>query len=136
MSEYKKIIEETVNSIGMKDIDKIIDGLLTESSRLDSSLRQRVNAALEKAGFDGNGRWSRIGQALTDAHVVMGRFGIEPAEVANSHHLRQPKGALRMDIAFSNPDDAFSPDEISNSVLSFNWEDLGGGRYEVVAYLS
>jgi hypothetical protein len=60
---------------------------------------------------------------------------MEWGQVINSFPLNQPQGRMMIDLAFTNPEDSFSPTDISNSALAFQWYELGNGQYEVVAYL-
>lgn len=110
--------------------------LASMGRRLDSASRREGNAALRKAGFDGNGRFRRIGEALASAFKVLSRIGIEQDEVLNMGAFMGDSGARTIDLAFSNPDDPFSPEPISNSVLHFSWTELDSGALEVIAYLS
>lgn len=106
-----------------------------ENGKLDSSVRRAANADLVRAGLDGNGRFTKVGQALTAAFDVLGKYGIEPDETLSAHRHSQPQGTWPIHVAFSNPSDSFSPVSIQNSVLHFAWTDLGN-RFDVVAYLS
>jgi len=110
--------------------------VLAAGQRLDSATRRVGNDLLRKAGFDGNGRFRSIGYALNVAFGKLEKIGIEQGEVMNAHLFREPSGSRPLDIAFSNPEDPFSPTDISNSVLHFSWTELRDGVYEVVAYLS
>jgi hypothetical protein len=100
--------------------------------RLDPSTRQKANKALRRKGFDGNDRFKNHGEAINVAFSVLADFGIESDEVIQASRLRT-RGIY---LAFSNPDDPFSPVPISNSVLHFSWTEMDNGRYEVIAYLS
>lgn len=104
--------------------------------RIDSSTRSAINRDLEKAGFDGNGRFRRMGEALSAAFQVLEKHEIQPAEILNAHTFNQSKGHRLIELAFSNAADSFSPTSVSNAGLAFSWHDLGGERYEVIAYIS
>lgn len=106
-----------------------------ENGKLESTIRRQANQALIRKGLDGNGRFQKIGQALSTAFRVLGEFGIDPDEVLSADRHRAPSGTWPIRLAFSNPNDSFSPVPIRNSVLHFAWTDLGG-KFEVVAYLS
>lgn len=106
------------------------------SGRLDPSVRRQANQALRQAGLDGNGRFLKIGQALNAAFRALQPFGIEPDEVLSADRHRQPSGSWPIHVAFSNPDDSFSPMPIRNSVLFFTWTALDDRGFDVVAYLS
>lgn len=110
--------------------------LSAATPRLTPKVRAATNAALIKAGMDGNGRFNSPGAALGKASEVLAANGMEWGEVISSFPLRQPKGRMNIRLAWSNPDDPYSPTDISSSVLAVQWYQLDGGAYEVVAYLS
>lgn len=105
-------------------------------TRLDSRVRRQANAALIRAGLDGNGRFRKIGEALAKAFDVLNDFGIEPDEVLSAHKFPEAKGRANVELAFKNPEDPFSPEPIANSMLAIQWTELTPGRVEAVAYLS
>lgn len=107
-----------------------------ENGRLDASIRQKANKALIHSGFDGKGRFPKVGTALGVAFEVLAVYGLEPDEVLSAHRTMAPQGVWPIQLAFSNPLDSFSPIPVKNSMLSFSWTVLDGGRIEVVAYLS
>lgn len=119
-----------------KHLRPVLDHLKTSSAKLDSNLRRQANDALRKAGFDGNGRFRSVGSSITTAFRVLEKYGIEPDEVFSAFTYQKPEGVVPMRIAFSNPDDPFSPDAITNSVLHFSWTELRPDQFEIVAYLS
>lgn len=90
------------------------------TARLTPAARREANAALDRAGFGGRGRWRKPGSALAEAFTVLSEFGIEMDEVVNSHILDEPKGTYQVNIAFTNQEDSFSPTSISNSVLALS----------------
>lgn len=104
--------------------------------RLDSGTRRESNALLRKAGLDGNGRFRKVGEALTVAFDTLARVGIEPDETLNAHKFSGESGFRTIDLAFSNPEDSFNPESITNSTLAFSWTELRDGVFEAVAYLS
>ncbi len=106
-----------------------------ENGRLDRSVRQQANKDLIRKGLNGNGRFTKIGLALGVAFRVLTEYGIDPDEVLSAGRHRAEAGTWPIRLAFSNPEDSFSPVSIKNSVLHFAWTKLGD-RYEVVAYLS
>ena len=107
-----------------------------ENGRIDSSVKQAANSKLRHAGLDGNGRFLKVGHALSAAFEVLTKFGIEPDESLNADRHRHPNGVWSISLAFSNPQDSFSPVSVNNSVLHFAWSTLDNDRIEVVAYLS
>jgi len=112
------------------------DRRIARGITLDSSTRRKGNAALVRRGFDGNGRFRKTGQALAAAFEVLNDFGIEPAEVFSAWTYNQDSGSHGIRIAFTNPEDSFSPADITNSVLHFAWTTMDNGLVEVIAYLS
>ena len=110
--------------------------LSSASARLTPKAKSATNAALIRAGMDGNGRFKSPGEALGKASEVLAANGMEWGEVINSLPLRQPQGRMNIGIAMSNPDDPFSPTDINSSALAIQWYQLDGGAFEVVAYLS
>lgn len=105
-------------------------------NKLETALRQSVNAHLIKAGFDGNTPWPRLGQGLTHLTSVLSDEGIEVLSTFNSHLFMSDDGTVRMDIAFANAADPFSPVDIHNSILVIQYHKHQSGRYEIVSYLS
>jgi hypothetical protein len=110
--------------------------LAAMGKRLDSATRREANDLLRKAGLDGNGRFRSVGQALNYAFDALSKVGIEQDTTLSAHLFNAPSGTRGLDIAFSNKEDPFSPESITNSMLHFSWTELEKDRYEVVAYLS
>lgn len=107
----------------------------TSSARLIPSLKRAINKDLMRAGLDGRARFRKPEQGYTKALEVLADFGIELDEVVSSHLFKGPKGVVTVDVAFSNPEDSFSPDSISNSMLRLDFTDVGNG-YEMIGYMS
>jgi len=105
-------------------------------SRIDRGMRTKANAALRAAGFDGNGRFRSNSLALSKAWKVLEQWGIQPGEAVQAWTFRDPAGHVSIRLEFMNPDDAFSPVDLSNSMLSWQWHTHDNGQVEVVAYLS
>jgi len=106
-------------------------------ARLDSGLRRQVNADLVRAKLNGNGRFRKPEEAYSKALDVLSTHGIELDEVVSSHMFKQrPGGTLKVDIAFTNDADPFSPTSITNSILYIQFTELRDGVFEAVAYLS
>lgn len=107
------------------------------SVKLNNQFRREANRSLIKAGLDGNGRFRKPELAYSMALHVLSTLGIEQDTMVSSHRFRErPSGALRVDLAFSNPSDPFSPEPISNSILYLQFTELGPDRFEAIAYLS
>ena len=110
---------------------------LASGERLDRSLRQKINKAMERKGLEGNGRFRKPEEGYSRAVEVMQDHGIELDEVVSSHLFSpRPSGTVKADIAYSNEQDPFSPVSITNSILYLQYTELREGMYEVVAYLS
>jgi len=95
-----------------------------------------VNAALRKAGFDGNGRFRTVGHAHSAAGKVLGDFGYEFTDMLDAYRVKDDAKALSLDISRSNPEDSFSPVAVDNTAMHFSYTKLDEDRVEVVAYLS
>jgi hypothetical protein len=67
---------------------------------------------------------------------VLSKHGIEQDETIHSDYFRGDKRNFSIDLAFSNPDDPFSPVSIRNSMLAFSYTKLRDNHYECLAYLS
>ena len=104
--------------------------------RLESAVRSRVNVALDQAGLDGNRSFQTIGQGLAAIGNVFSKFGIEWDETLNAHMFRAETGQATLRIAFTNQEDSFSPQSISNSIVRVGWYQHQSGNFEVTAYLS
>lgn len=110
--------------------------LSAATTRLDPKIKTSANRALIKAGLDGNGRFRTSSEALAKANEVLSGVGVEWGEVINSFQLKPENGRVTIRLALSNPEDPFSPTDISNSVLAFHWTTLDADKIEAVAYLS
>lgn len=118
------------------DLANVVAHTVTAGRKLDSGTRQKANAALGKAGLDGNGRFRRIGEALNTIAKVLERFGLQQDDVFDANLFRGPKGNRTFAIAFANPDDPFSPETVDNSMLVVQWFEHRPGVLEVLSYLS
>jgi len=105
------------------------------SARLLPSLKREINKQLIREGFGGRGRWRKPEQGYAKALEVLSNFGIELDTVVSSHLFNRPQGSVVVDLAFTNEEDSFSPESISNSVLRLDWTDVGNG-YEIIGYMS
>ena len=110
---------------------------IAAGERLDRSLRQKINRAMERKGLDGNGRFRKPEEGYSRAVDVMQEHGIELDEVVSSHLFSpRPSGTVKADIALTNEADRFSPVSITNSMLYLQYTEVSDDRFEVVAYLS
>jgi hypothetical protein len=114
----------------------ILPLLKQAGEKLDSSTRKRVNKDLTRSGLDGNGSFRSTGDALNRISQVLNQHGMEAAEAFTAYELGKTEGNYRFAVAFSDPDNAFNPTPISNSLLVMSWYERESGNYEVVAYLS
>jgi len=104
--------------------------------KLDRKTREVINVDLRKAGLDGNGRFPSIGRALNAASNVLEKHGFEWGQVTSADLFRQrPGGTQSLLVAKKHPTDPFSPEEVSNSALSFQWTELRKNHFEVIAYM-
>jgi hypothetical protein len=99
-------------------------------------LRAQINDRLDREGFGGNKRFRKASNGFSEALAVLSEFGIESDVVVNSFWFNSEKGTLNHDLAWSNPDDPFSPEPIRNTALFFTWTVLREGSVEAIAYLS
>lgn len=99
-------------------------------------IREKVNDALEKAGFDGNGRFKNIADANNKIADVLRRYGLQLADVMSADLFREPSKTHNFRLEFINPMDSFSPIAFDDSMLRFSYFTHDTGRVEVVAYLS
>lgn len=116
---------------------RVFSQLLRQASgrTLDPRTRQEINSRLARAGLDGNGRFLKVGQALARAWEVLAGFGIEQDEVVNANRFLAPSGTVSIGLAWTNQEDLFSPEVVSNSDLYLQWTVLET-RVEVVAYVT
>lgn len=104
--------------------------------KLDKRTREAINRDLERAGLDGNGRFQSIGRALNAAHNVLEKHGFEWGQVTSADLFRgRPSGTQSILVAKKDPDDPFSPEEVGNTSLAFQWSELRKNNFEVIAYL-
>jgi hypothetical protein len=118
------------------DFNKLYEATGTSRGpRLDGGDRRKANKAIERAGMDGNGRFSSVSQALGKIWNTLSDFDLEPDEVV-SPIIRGDEGRFTQRVAWSNEGDPFSPTEIRNSMLAVFWTRLAKNSFEIVAYLS
>ena len=96
--------------------------------------KKSINDLLRKAGMDGNGRFRSVSEAISKASEVLNANGFEWGQVTSADLFRPPKGHQTILIA-KRTDDPFSPIEVANTALSFQYTELRPHTYEVVAYL-
>ncbi len=99
-------------------------------------IREKANDALEKAGFDGNGRFKTIGQANSKLADVLSNFGLQLGDVMSADLFREDSRTQNFSLEFVNPQDSFSPVAFDDSMVHYSYAKLSPDRIEVVAYLS
>jgi hypothetical protein len=109
---------------------------MCEASDLTNDERSRGNEKLRDVGFDGNGRFASMSNAMNALWGVMHQLDIEPDEAIAAARFLAPSGSTSVYLARSNKDDPFSPRAIDNSMLAISWTKMDNGYYEVVAYFS
>jgi hypothetical protein len=132
----KRQIIATLLKASRPDLANVVAGVVTAGRKLDRGTQQKVNKDLIKAGLDGNGRFKRIGEALNAIAKVLDKHGLQQDDVFSADLFRDNKGQRTFAIAYSNPDDPFSPETVDNSLLVVQWYELQPGMLEVVSYLS
>ena len=100
------------------------------------TIREKANDALEKAGFDGNGRFKNMGQANGKLADVLSKFGLQLGDVMSADLFREDSRTHNFSLEFVNPMDSFSPVAFDDSMMHFSYAKLSPDRIEVVAYLS
>jgi len=98
--------------------------------------REKANDALEKAGFDGNGRFRTVGQANSKLAEVLSNFGIQIGDVMSADRFREDSRTQNFNLELVNEDDSFSPVAFDDSTVHYSYTKLSPDRVEVVAYLS
>jgi hypothetical protein len=106
-----------------------------KSVGIDAKTRSAINAALDKAGFGGSKKWRKVGLALADAGGVIAKFGYEWDETLNANLFSGDSGTRSLHISKTNETDSFSPTQIGNTALFFQWTKLREDSFEVIAYL-
>lgn len=105
--------------------------------KLDRQLKSSINRSFERVGLDGNGRFNDPQQGYSRAVDLMDEYGVELADIPNSFDFKpRPTGVVRVDVAFTNQEDIFSPYAITNSVLVIQYTELREDVFEVIAYMS
>lgn len=108
---------------------------------LDRKTKSAANRALVKAGMGGKKKFDKAQHALATVQKILGEVGIEADEIVSSHHFSVPfgelaKGHFTVRLAFSDPSGRDQTVPITNSMLSFSFEELSKYKFEVIAYLS
>ena len=114
---------------------KTFQELREESSNtLPPDIRRKANSEFANSKLGGHPYFDTFGQGLNLALNILAKYGIEPAEMV-SPPLGN-KGRVRVPLAFTNKEDAFSPRPIDNSDLILTWDKVRHNGVEIIAYLS
>lgn len=132
----RQIIRTLIGADRIDLANAVARSLAIAGRNLDRKTREAVNLDLDKAGLGGRGRYRKVGEALNVIAKVLSRHDIQQDDSFDANLFRDDKGYRTFGIAFSNPDDPFSPEFIGNSMLVVSWTLLRPGSYEVVSYLS
>lgn len=105
---------------------------------ITSQQRRAINAAFSTKGLGGRVRYEKPAHGYADATHILGDFGIELQQPAHGMVFNPEDGTASFDLLWSNPDDPYSPQELTNSMLVVGWHRhmTGHGTYEVTAYMS
>jgi hypothetical protein len=105
--------------------------------KLPTSLKNKIAKDFKKAGLDGNGRFQKPQHGTAKAIEILNSHGIELDDVPSADYFRNKEsGRFNWHLAFKNKEDPFSPESISNSMLSVSYYQIAPNKYEVLVYLS
>lgn len=106
------------------------------TNKIDARTARAINGVLNRKGLDGNGRFRRAEDGYVIAVDTLRDFGIELDDVVHSENFRLDSNTLNIHLAWTNPDDVFSPISVHNRVLYLYFYKLDNDKYEVLSYLS
>ena len=138
-----EIISRAMSKLSMQSIDFITE--TDKPERVKAKERTKLNAALRKAGLDGNIRFKKIDHGISVVNEALADLGFELAEVTSSDRFREDIGREEFKIARKKHKDPYSPTEIVNSIVSFSWHLLSSKnitdtvkekKFEILAYVS
>lgn len=113
---------------------RVVSRYLSASGvRISPNAKKATNAALIRAGMDGNGRFASPAHALSVAGKILEVNSMEIDETVHGAWMANPQGRVNLSIGATTPEGVAS---ITNSALAIQWYRLDGGAFEVVAYLS
>jgi hypothetical protein len=137
----KNIVKKVLAKKGIISSNSI-HFITKDADKISKEEKKDITKDLLKSGFDGNGRFNTVGQAISKLHDILEKNGFEYGQVIDGFATNQPKGRISIDIARKTKD-PFSPIDIKNSIVSFSWHLMGSEteekskrKYEVLAYLS
>ena len=120
----------------LRDIEESVKKRKGADNKRIKPHRDKIFEKFKKAGLDGNGRFEKAQLGYAKASKILGKFGIEPGEVVSAGRFRADSGHTAIELAWSNKNDPFSPEQIEDFMLAISWTKLGKYKYEVIAYLS
>ena len=115
------------------------EGIELMAVNIDSGEKQKMNSDLVSAGLDGNGRFQSVSQALSKMWGVLAEYGYEPGSFTDMYEFSNDEGNVTLEIRKTNQEDAFSPEDVDNRLVAFQWythETDGNGLVEGLAYIS
>lgn len=104
--------------------------------KLDKATKDKANKQLAANGLDGNTYLEKSTSGYVKALNILSHFGIELGEIVDSFVFNKPSGRARVELAFTNKEDSFSPTAIWNTELIVTWHQMQSGKFESIAYLS
>jgi hypothetical protein len=106
------------------------------AARLDESLKSKINKDLINRGLDGNGRFEKPGQGLTDLAEVLDQYDLQLAGHPGGDYQLGTADTGQMHILLETKEtETAAPEEIDNSSVSFSWHKLQDYVYECLAYV-
>lgn len=129
----------THESVRSATVQHIEGGAL--SNRIDRATRSKINAELENAGLDGNGRFKSPGEALNVISDILKKYNIVLASYY--HDFSKPSGQVTIELARSeNPEvtqyvENPESTDLLLQMLVFSWylyEEID--QFECLAYIS
>lgn len=114
--------------------DRVLTEAKTGGSKVSASEKRKVNDKLRKL----TNYYTKPGAGLSAVHEVLNSFGLELESSVTLGEREKKTKLYRLDIARSDPKDAFSPKLITNTllVLSVYYKGEGAHAYEVTGHLS
>lgn len=109
-----------------------------EAATVDRSTTIKdINQGLRDAGLDGNERFEKPGLALGVISEVLDGYGIQMDGNSIDHYQVSTADAGTQSISLEqqNANDAFSPEEITNTAMHFTWQKISDYSFECIAYL-
>jgi hypothetical protein len=139
-----KLAGESKSWESTQELGMLYESMMRGSDTITDRDRQSITQALTEVGLDGNGRFETVGRAISKLTEALDNLGfsldtVTDHEIPSAHYRENSKGSLLLPFRRKNQsEDPFLEEPmIENSLISFNWENLGRGTgIEVVAYAS